>query len=106
MGEFRVEGGWSAFQSNGARADFEIDQSPPGGQKITGTGSHSDGAVQGAGRGRVQGNQFHFKMKWNDGTVGVYNGNFGLDGFLTGVTFDERNPSSQATWRSNTEFVK
>jgi hypothetical protein len=88
------------------RVDFEIDQSPPGGRTITGTGSHSEGKVQGAGRGRVEGDKFHLKVKWNNGTTGVYNGTFGLDGFISGVTFDERHPSSQATWRSNTEFVR
>jgi len=101
MAGFRVAGNWDALQSNRTRASFHIEQRNG---TFGGTASHSDGKVRGHGEGMVEGNQFHFRVEWNDGTIGVYNGTFGLDGVLTGVAFDERHPSSQATWRSNTAF--
>jgi hypothetical protein len=111
MGEFGVAGRWSAFQSNGFRSDFHISQERireargiTWGSEISGTASHSDGAVKGDGTGRVMGNQFHYRVEWDNDTIGVYNGTFGLDTFLTGVTFDERHPSHVASWRSNADF--
>jgi hypothetical protein len=95
-------GTWDALQSNGFRATFHIDDVRNG--TFGGTASHSNGKVRGHGEGIVEGNRFHFRVEWNNGTVGVYNGTFGLDGVLTGITFDEARPSSQATWRSNTAF--
>lgn len=38
--------------------------------------------------------------------AGRYNGHFGLDNRLTGHTFDESDPSSSATWFTETAFTQ
>jgi hypothetical protein len=68
-----------------------------------GTGNHS-GTVVGNGNGEVSDSQFLFTITWNNGTKGQYNGNFGLSGRLTGITFDLNHPEVQATWHISKEF--
>jgi hypothetical protein len=110
MAEFDVRGDWNAIQSNGFAAHFHIDQVPPGGTGITANASHSDSAVNSTDAGgRVEGNQFLLEVSWDNGTRGMYTGTFGLaeaDGRhrITGVTFDEQHPESQATWFSDQTF--
>jgi hypothetical protein len=113
MGEYGVAGRWSAIQSNGYRADFSIVQprirdadseAITWGDELMGVASHSGGTVKGDGTGSVVGRRFHFRVEWDNDTIGVYDGTFDADGFVTGTTFDERHPSSRATWRSNVDF--
>ncbi len=105
MAEFRVGGRWDVHQSNGFHVIFEIGQRPPDGHKLVGSATLDDGTT-GGGRGRVDGDRFHFKVAWPNGSIGVYDGTFGADGVISGVTFDESNPGSQATWFSGASFEK
>ncbi|MET0557374.1 MAG: hypothetical protein ABW065_01705 [Solirubrobacterales bacterium] len=102
MSEFDVNGSWDIHQGNGYSVTFEIDQVEHG-RKLFGSASQSDG-TEGAGKGQVSGTRFNFRVKWSNGTIGVYNGNFGLDNTLTGITFDEANPGSVASWHSDKVF--
>src|SRR5262245_54787680 len=105
MSEFRVDGTWDVHQSNGFHVLFDIGQHPAGGQKLVGSATLDDGTT-GDGRGRLRNDQFHFKVAWPNGSVGVYDGSFNIEGVITGVTFDETHPESQATWHSGANFVK
>ncbi len=105
MSEYLVGGRWDVHQSNGYHVIFEIGQHPPDGQDLVGSATLDDGTT-GGGSGRVQGNQFHFRVEWPNGSVGIYNGTFALDGRISGISFDETHPESQATWWSGANFEK
>ena len=105
MSEFRVGGSWDVHQSNGFHLIFEIGQHPPDGQDLVGSATQDDGTT-GGGEGRVDGDSFHFRVEWPNGSVGVYDGTFNSEGVISGVTFDEANPGSQATWFSGANFEK
>lgn len=98
---FDVGGKWDAHQSNGFVANFDIQQT---GTAIRGIGSHSGGSVSGTGEGSVHGDQFVFSVRWNNGTIGEYNGTFNSIGRITGVFLDVNHPESQATWASSKTF--
>jgi len=105
MGDFKVGGNWQAIQGNGFVADFAIDREQDNGFSILeAQASHSGGSVTGEGQGKVQGRDFHLRIGWDNGTAGVYNGTFGLDGSLTGVTFDELHPDNVTSWHSSRQF--
>ena len=44
-------------------------------------------------------------VTWSNGSVGEYNGTLGLDGRLSGHTFDVRHRENQATWFTETPFT-
>jgi hypothetical protein len=95
-----VSGQWHATQSNGPVVTFDLREDANGG--LTGSARFSDDS--GVGDGEVSDSAFFFRVRWNGGPVGDYHGSFGLDGRLTGITFDERNAASQAFWHSNKTF--
>jgi hypothetical protein len=96
---FDVSGRWQAKQTNGPLVTFDMQQD---GETLHGTAAFDGNS--GTGRGRVAGNGFLFTVDWNGPSVGEYNGTFGLDGRLTGHTFDLSDPASQAGWVSLREF--
>jgi hypothetical protein len=98
-----VSNNWTIVQSNGFRVEFDIVQDSRTGDL------HGSGRVIGGreanGRGRVDDHSFIYTVDWNNnGRGGQYSGTFGPDGRLTGVTVDLDNPTSQATWFSETTF--
>ena len=105
MSEYRVAGRWDAHQSNGFHVIFEIGQHPDDGQDLVGSATLDDGTT-GGGSGRVEGDEFHFRVEWPNGSVGVYDGRFNAEGVISGVSFDETHPESQATWFSGANFEK
>ena len=62
----------------------------------------ADGAPPNSGTisGGIQGRDIDLTVRFNGGGRGRYTGKVGDDGFAFGVTVDENNPSSRATWRS------
>ena len=105
MSEYRVAGRWDVHQSNGYHAIFEIGQHPPDGNDLVGSATLDDGTT-GGGSGRVDGDKFSFRVEWPNGSIGIYEGRFGADGKISGETFDEAHPGSQATWFSGANFEK
>ena len=103
MSVFDVSGQWDAQQSNGAVASFDLRHRGTQGV-IHGHASHSGGSVLGDGEGVIQGTAFHLVVRWNNGTMGEYNGTFAINGRVSGVTFDLLHPQSQATWFSSRFF--
>ena len=107
MGDFKVGGNWAIFQSNGFVVDLAIEREQKDGFSILDVEAvQSDGteSKKDETQGKVEGRQFHMRIGWSNGTAGVYNGTFGLDGSLTGVTFDELHPEHVASWRSSRQF--
>ncbi|GJE42064.1 hypothetical protein [Methylobacterium soli] len=96
-----VGGNWNAVQSNGPIVNFRLQQND---DRLQGVGTHSNGSVSGTGNGSVSDTGFLFVIDWSNGSKGEYNGSFGLDGRLTGITFDRNQPDSQATWHSTKVF--
>jgi hypothetical protein len=97
-----VKGTWIAHQSNGANVTFNLDRQD---LLLTGSASVSPGGAQSQTlNGRISDTQFLVTVKWNANSTGEYNGTFGIDGRLTGHTFDVNNPSSQAFWFSDRGF--
>jgi hypothetical protein len=109
-----VNGTWEIAQSNGWRVWVTIAQpseaalpGEPGPIFIDGdlTGTADEVNPQGAVTvrqvplsGEIIQDAFELEIAWGNGTKGRYNGTFDLEGRLSGVTFDEANPTSQATW--------
>jgi hypothetical protein len=60
--------------------------------------------VSGSGGGHVDGDFVSFAINWTNNTAGAYNGAFDQSGHLNGSTFDLRNPSSTAGWKSDRSF--
>jgi hypothetical protein len=112
MSEYSVNGAWTAHQSNGFHVDFKIRQSHINAiaeksfkAEATQFNSHNENRGSGTGDGVVFGDQFHLEMKWGDGSsIGIYNGTFDLNGFITGVTFDKMHPENVAAWNSAIRF--
>jgi hypothetical protein len=101
-----VNGQWRLIHGNGFHADVNIQQA---GGELTGSASRgkNDGNISinnGTGIGNVNDSVFSFVINWDDGLKWNYQGTFGLDGFLTGITFDQDRRESQATWVSGKTF--
>lgn len=94
-----VSGRWQAQQTNGFLVTFDLQQDGTGLQ-----GTATAGGNSGTGRGQVDDTRFLFTVDWNGPSKGEYNGTFGLDGRLSGHTFDLSNPGSQAGWVGLKEF--
>ena len=103
MAEFNVSGNWDAHQSNGSVVNFNIQQT---GTALRGVATHSGGSVSGTVEGSVHDNQFLVSARWNNGTIGEYNGLFNSIGRITGTTFDVNHPENQATWASFQTFSR
>ena len=113
MGEFQVNGQWKAIQSNGFEAVFHLNQIPLGTEALTGHADHSNQTVHSKRdgvAGTVRGDQFFLRVEWDNGTTGIYEGRFGMaEGGrqrISGTSFDEAHPQSQATWHSDATFVR
>jgi hypothetical protein len=102
---FKVDvGEWRGIQTN-ATVAFDLRQDQNG--ALTGDAQHgnTDGDVLGGSR--VDGSFFVCRVSWGDGSsVGNYQGTFGPDGSLTGVTFDEKHPNNQALWHADRTFPR
>jgi hypothetical protein len=96
MAEYDVTGEWIAHQSNGFDVTFNIRPTKGVFTDLDVEASYSGGRAQ--GKGWVSGDEFFAEVDWEAGPVGQYTGTFGLDGRLSGTTFDRTNPSSEATW--------
>jgi hypothetical protein len=94
---------WEAIQTNGARVVIDIDQIGQDG-RFGLEASHSNGSVRGNGSGELRGDQISFVIDWNNNTKGSYQGVFAGDHFINGSTFDVKNPSVFAGWRSSRAF--
>jgi hypothetical protein len=96
-----VSGDWSIFQSNGFVVQVHLTQD--GGLIF---GSANTGSTSGEVRrgSSVNGGTFLLVIDWHNGTMGEYNGNVGLNGRLTGISFDLSHPESQASWFSDRTF--
>jgi hypothetical protein len=103
---YDVRGGSSLVQSNGAVVDLLLDQMvQPGVGNLPNAISQLAGRAQVRGTnqfstavtGQVQGNQFIMQIAWNQGSVGVYRGEF-TAGRLSGVCVEQTNPQNQANW--------
>jgi hypothetical protein len=102
-----VSGIWEIAQSNGGKVRVNISQ--PRGfnneladgdltgftHEITPDGTDtSDQSLLGA----LNGDSFEIVVDWQNGTKGQYSGSFDPAGNLSGVSFDVKNPTAQATW--------
>jgi len=106
MGDYKIGTEWEIFQGNGYNVSVDIHRDQLDGYSTFAvSASQSDGST-GSGEGIVKGDDFHMRIQWNNHTAGVYNGRFGLDGSITGVTFDELHPENVATWRSSRQFKR
>jgi hypothetical protein len=100
-----IHGLWSIIQSNGFACPVVVENfdSQSGAFTLQAMQSGS-GAIQGAGNGSVNNDEVHFRINWDGGAKGQYDGTFDAQGVIHGATFDVNNPSSSATWHSNKGF--
>jgi hypothetical protein len=97
-----IGGEWTLTQSDGAVVTMDIAQN---GSSFTGFARFRDTVGNIAqGDGFVTDTDFFCVIHWGNGPVGEYNGKFGLNGRLTGHTFDQTNPSSQAGFQADRLF--
>jgi hypothetical protein len=106
-----ISGEWAIVQSNGAEVTFTLVPQPPDNITFTGSAQFSgdNGSIKLAPpgsnpNGQVTDTAFFARVQWNGGPIGNYHGNFGIDGRLTGITFDELHPVTQATFFSRKFF--
>lgn len=104
MAVYAVEGSWVAHQSNGFDVTFNLRRTDH--LLLTGSATHTGGGQSRSLNGRLADNRIVMTVEWGPGSVGEYNGVFGVDDRLTGHTFDIRNPGSQATWFTTQGFVQ
>ena len=106
MGPYlQVGGQWEMRQSNGYRVAVNIMQT---GDRLTASASHSAGRVQSRkAEGFVNGTYFELTIEWNNGSRGLYSGEFSHGpftpppiGYLKGSTKDLDHTWSTATWES------
>lgn len=71
--------------------------------RLFGTASYS-GGVGTIEEGSVDGASIFFTIGWSDGARGRYTGSLGPDRRMSGTTFDQNNPSHQATWFTTRTF--
>jgi hypothetical protein len=87
---------WDAFQSNTSEPIHfhtrQFSQVVVGSARFNGNSGDVDG--------QVRGNLVNFVVNWHNGTKGEYHGSIGFNGRVTGNTFDQMNPTSQALWHS------
>ena len=108
MSVYDVRGDFQIFQSNGFTVFLHLDQAFP--QHESSEAESFKGSAQAAGlfstdvSGATRNNEFHVVIMWNQGSVGEYHGTFNFMGRLSGVTFDQTHPQSQATWFANKDF--
>jgi len=108
---FDVRGDYELHQSNGATVELHIDQRFPG-------GSEPDSASEVLGgtaivrtmhvgirpvTGRTTDREFFLMIEWSPDSIGEYHGTFN-GSRLSGITFDRKHPSSQATWFVDKDF--
>jgi hypothetical protein len=99
---------WQAIQSNGWRANFDLIQDATGKLRGNAKAGHPveiafSGSVD-QERSKVSGDSVLIVVNWDSGSRGVYSGNLNLERQLVGISFDEANPGSQATWFSSRTF--
>lgn len=104
-----VSGQWLIRQGNGFIVTVKVIQDER--QQLTGSAAFFAGSgndrheVQSSEiDGSVSDTDFVMNISWNDGTRGRYVARFEPDGILTGETFDQMHPTSQATWESDRTF--
>jgi hypothetical protein len=101
-----VKGQWKAIQGNGPKVTFAIDNQDGATGTVAGHAITSDNWSGGVS-GRVSNTGIVLVADWRESghdSRGEYNGTFGPEGRLHGITFDLRNPSSMAGWFSDKEF--
>ncbi|MFB7216608.1 hypothetical protein [Streptomyces sp. NPDC056255] len=91
-----VRGTWHLKQSNGALVRLDIMEDPDG--TFGGSRASYDGVTGTIDDARATDSEITFRVPWSNGPVGRYVGRFDFQGRLTGVTFAEGHPESQATW--------
>jgi len=108
--QWRVDGNWSAIQSNGPPAVFTLSQN---GSVLLGKASYAvwyEGGlletddltiVFGSVDGTIKGDNFDVTVYWNNGTTGVYTGKVGPQGRIEGSAYDKLHPQTTAIWHSD-----
>ena len=99
---------WLAIQSNGWTATFDLVQDANGNLRGSAKAGHPvevafSGTVD-QSVSKVSGESVLIVVNWQSGSQGVYSGNLNLQRKLVGITFDEKHPTSQATWFSSRSF--
>jgi len=89
---------WDLVQSNGA--EVHINTAQFGNQREQLFGSGRTGNMFGTLQGHTESRFLTFTINWSSGSVGVYNGFLNFNGIVTGNTFDQTHPESQALWHS------
>lgn len=96
-----VRGTWRLLQSNGTEVTLSVSQT---GSDIRGRGffnpigAYGSRNTQGTFQGEVVGREVNFRVTWEDGQIGVYNGRISAGGILSGNSYSFRDPSNRADW--------
>jgi hypothetical protein len=90
-----VTGEWTVVQSNGFQVKIHVEGQS--GETCEGKATLGGTRVDLVNAWATD-SEFVFTVVWPGPFRGRYSGRFDLEGYLAGVTFDENNPLSQATW--------
>ena len=106
--DYRFHGLYSVFMSNGWRVWVNTDSW----RRITGPAwaIHGDVAddhlhLNGTAEGKLFGREIKFTTHWNNGSIGVYEGQVDDRGYASGTNFDQTRPEATATWRSEAQLL-
>lgn len=98
----RMGGYWIFVQGTGhhvhcsIETDTHVRGTAPHRHDFRGSATEADkvGIIEGSNTA----SQCNFRIHWGHGPVGVYNGQFDFNGFLTGINFEEQHPDRQTTF--------
>jgi hypothetical protein len=106
-----VKGLRTIKQSNGITVYANLRQE---GRAVSGTAAWTevqvhDGESVGTGhsggvKGTLDGARFEAVVTWSNGSVGVYSGQIGADGRISGINYDRRRPDIRVTWHTTEPF--
>ena len=107
--QWDLSGNWQAIQSNGYKPQFSLTQK---GTELQGSVRYSKvepncaktatcPIITGSADGSIRGGAFNLNVYWKDGKIGVYSGTVGPQGRLLGNTYDQKTPTSTASFNSS-----
>ncbi len=111
--QWGVAGDWKIIQTDGTQSVVKLEQND---SQFNGSaqysyfrnvehsiGIDSSDHVSSSGPmvGTINGSVFEATVYWADNSIGIYTGQIGQQGLITGSTYDRNNPSNRADWHSS-----
>lgn len=101
--QWMFNGTYFFMQSNNLALVFYGFNRTPSGTAATISGPIT--RMRGPVTGRLDGNYIYMRVKWDNGSVGTYEGNVDAGGRARGITYNSADSSYNANWKSDKGFL-